>query len=87
MSERGPPRPLPLTLPTPPGYSCPSSSPQVEPDTVGARAGLAAGDVVLAVNGISGQTNYQVVEMIRTLHGELTFLVAPAPKQAPRPQE
>jgi hypothetical protein len=54
---------------------------QVDPDTVGSRAGLQPGDVVLAVNGLSGQTNFQVVELIRTLEGEITFLVAAAPVQ------
>lgn len=57
-------------------------APQVDPDTVGARAGLQPGDVVLAVNGLSGMNNFQVVEMIRTLHGTITFLVAAAPAKA-----
>lgn len=51
----------------------------MEPDSVGERNGLRPGDVVLAVNGLSGMSNYQVVEMIRTLAGDITFLVAQAP--------
>ena len=38
-------------------------------------AGLVPGDVVLSVNGISGLSNFQVVEMLRKGQGVFTLVV------------
>ena len=37
--------------------------------------GLVPGDVVLSVNGISGLSNFQVVEMLRKGHGVFNLVV------------
>ena len=70
---RPPPRlplsPLPPLLPPQPIIK------KVDPGSMAEVAGLVPGDVVLSVNGISGLSNFQVVEMLRKGHGVFNLVV------------
>jgi C-terminal processing protease CtpA/Prc len=48
---------------------------KVDPGSMAEVAGLVPGDVVLSVNGISGLSNFQVVEMLRKGHGVFNLVV------------
>ena len=62
--------PLPsITLPLQPIIK------KVDPGSMAEVAGLVPGDVVLSVNGISGLSNFQVVEMLRKGHGVFNLVV------------
>jgi len=48
---------------------------KVDPGSMAESAGLVPGDVVLSVNGISGLSNFQVVEMLRKGQGVFNLVV------------
>ena len=48
---------------------------KVDHGSMAEMAGLVPGDVVLQVNGVSGLSNFQVVEMLRKGHGVFTLVV------------
>ena len=48
---------------------------KVDPGSMAESAGLVPGDVVLSVNGISGLSTFQVVEMLRKGHGVFNLVV------------
>ncbi len=68
------PAPPPLT---PPFHHLPPQPiiKKVDPGSMAEVAGLVPGDVVLSVNGISGLSNFQVVEMLRKGHGVFNLVV------------
>ena len=70
-----------LASPAPPPLLTPTTLPpqpiikKVDPGSMAEVAGLVPGDVVLSVNGISGLSNFQVVEMLRKGHGVFNLVV------------
>lgn len=48
---------------------------KVDPGSMAESAGLVPGDIVLSVNGVSGLSNFQVVEMLRKGQGIFTLVV------------
>mmetsp|Transcript_22119 Transcript_22119/g.37768 ORF Transcript_22119/g.37768 Transcript_22119/m.37768 type:complete len:264 (+) Transcript_22119:3-794(+) len=48
---------------------------KVDPGSMAENSGLVPGDIVLSVNGISGLSNFQVVEMLRKGAGEFNLVV------------
>lgn len=48
---------------------------KVDPGSMAENAGLVPGDIVLSVNGVSGLSNFQVVEMLRKGQGVFTLVV------------
>jgi len=48
---------------------------KVDPGSMAEMAGLVPGDIVLSVNGVSGLSNFQVVEMLRKGQGVFTLVV------------
>lgn len=48
---------------------------KVDPNSMAETAGLVPGDIVLSVNGVSGLSNFQVVEMLRKGQGVFTLVV------------
>jgi C-terminal processing protease CtpA/Prc len=48
---------------------------KVDPGSMAELAGLVPGDIVLSVNGVSGLSNFQVVEMLRKGQGVFTLVV------------
>ena len=48
---------------------------KVDPGSMAETSGLVPGDVVLSVNGISGLSNFQVVEMLRKGQGVFNLVV------------
>ena len=48
---------------------------KVDPGSMAENSGLVPGDIVLSVNGISGLSNFQVVEMLRKGHGVFNLVV------------
>jgi len=48
---------------------------KVDPGSMAENSGLVPGDIVLSVNGISGLSNFQVVEMLRKGAGEFHLVV------------
>ena len=48
---------------------------KVDARSMAEQAGLMAGDIVLSVNGVSGLSNFQVVEMLRKGQGVFTLVV------------
>ena len=78
-ASRAPPSPpprLPLSSPLP-STTVPLQPiiKKVDPGSMAEVAGLVPGDVVLSVNGISGLSNFQVVEMLRKGHGVFNLVV------------
>ena len=69
-----PPR-LPLSSPIPRTLPLQPIIKKVDPGSMAEVAGLVPGDVVLSVNGISGLSNFQVVEMLRKGHGVFNLVV------------
>merc|ERR1712185_398453 len=48
---------------------------KVDPGSMAELSGLVPGDIVLSVNGVSGLSNFQVVEMLRKGQGVFTLVV------------
>ena len=48
---------------------------KVDPGSMAEMSGLVPGDIVLSVNGVSGLSNFQVVEMLRKGHGVFNLVV------------
>ena len=48
---------------------------KVDPGSMAEMSGLVPGDIVLSVNGVSGLSNFQVVEMLRKGQGVFTLVV------------
>ena len=48
---------------------------KVDPGSMAEMCGLVPGDIVLSVNGVSGLSNFQVVEMLRKGQGVFTLVV------------
>jgi S1-C subfamily serine protease len=48
---------------------------KVDPGSMAEISGLVPGDIVLSVNGVSGLSNFQVVEMLRKGQGVFTLVV------------
>ena len=48
---------------------------KVDPGSMAEEGGLVAGDVVLSVNGVSGLSNFEVVDMLRRQRGEFNLVV------------
>ena len=44
---------------------------KVDPGSMAEMSGLVPGDIVLSVHGVSGLSNFQVVEMLRAKYGDV----------------